>query len=50
MNRANLFFKVEIELDDDEDPERIGEAICRQIAKIYGVRRAELSNFTTDGE
>jgi hypothetical protein len=50
MNRANLFLKVEIELDDDEDPERTGEEICRQIAKIYGVRRAEVSSFTTDGE
>jgi hypothetical protein len=46
MNRTNLFFKVEIEHDDEEQPERLGEQICRQLMKIYGVRAAELSSFT----
>ncbi len=49
MNRANLFLQIEFEPDEDEKPERIGEEICRQIAKIYGVRRAELSSVTTCG-
>jgi hypothetical protein len=47
MNRTNLFFKVEVEHDPREKPERIGDEICRQILKVYGVRQAELSNFTT---
>ncbi len=47
MSRTNLFFKVEVEHDGDEPPERIGEHICRQLLKLYGVRDAELSNFTT---
>ncbi len=46
MRRTNLFFKVEVEHDDDERPERIGEEICRQLTKLYGVRAAELTNFT----
>ena len=46
MNRTNLFFKVEIEHDSEEKPERIGDEICRRLLKLYGVRSAELSNFT----
>ena len=47
MNRTNLFFKVEVEHDPGEKPERIGDENCRQILKVYGVRQAELSNFTS---
>ena len=46
MKRTNLFFKVEIEHDADERPERLGEEIRRQLAKHYGVRLAELSSVT----
>jgi hypothetical protein len=46
MKRTNLFFKVELEHDSDERPERIGEEIRRQLLKYYGVRDAELTNFT----
>jgi hypothetical protein len=46
MKRTNLFFKVELEHDADERPERIGEEIRRQLLKYYGVRHAELTNFT----
>jgi hypothetical protein len=46
MNRTNLFFKVELEHDPEEKPERIGNEICRQLLKLYGVRSAELSNIT----
>lgn len=46
MARTNLFFKVEIEHDPEETPQRLGEQICRQLMKFYGVREAELSNFT----
>jgi hypothetical protein len=47
MSRTNLFFKVEIEHDPDEKPERIGDQIRRQLMKVYGVRDVELSNYTT---
>lgn len=46
MSKTNLFFKVELEHDNDDPPERIGEEIRRQLLKLYGVQSAELSNFT----
>jgi len=46
MHRTNLFFKVEIEHDEEEQPERLGNEICRQLLKVYGVRSAELASFT----
>ena len=46
MIRTNLFFKVEVEHDRDEQPERLGREICRLIMRFYGVREAELTNFT----
>lgn len=46
MSRTNLFFKVELEHPRDEKPERVGEEILRRIEKMYGVRRAELTNLT----
>jgi hypothetical protein len=46
MIRTNLFFKVEIEHDPDEPPDRLGREICRQIMKFYGVREAELTHST----
>jgi len=47
MKRTNLFFKVEIEHDADERPERLGEEIRRQLSKFYGVRDVEMTNFTS---
>ncbi|MGO4879613.1 MAG: hypothetical protein ACLP59_02185 [Bryobacteraceae bacterium] len=46
MQRTNLFFKVVVEHDEEDRPERLGSDICRQIVKIYGVRSAELTSFT----
>ena len=46
MAVTNLFIKVEIEHDDEENPQKLGAEICRQILKVYGVRSAEVSNFT----
>ena len=45
MSRTNLFFKVEVEHDPDEIPERIGDEIRRTLIRLYGVRDVELSNF-----
>jgi len=46
MIRTNLFFKVEMEHDEEEQPEKLGAEICRQLLKFYGVRSAELSSVT----
>ena len=45
MRRTRLFFTVEVEHDRDEQPERIGDEIRRQLLKLYGVRDVELSNY-----
>ena len=45
MTVSCLFFKVEVEHDSEEPPERIAGEICRQIERVYGVRMAELSSF-----
>jgi hypothetical protein len=48
--RAHLFLKVEIEYGEDEDPEKIGEEISRQLRKLYVVRSVELSSVVTQPE
>jgi hypothetical protein len=47
MSRSNLFLKVEVEHAPEEAPQKLGEEICRQLLKIYGIRQAELSSFYT---
>jgi len=44
MQRVDLYIKVQVEIDDDEKPERVAGEICRQLEKLYVVRSAELSN------
>lgn len=50
MAVTHLFIKVEIEHDQEESPRKLGAEICRQILKVYGVRSAEVSNFTAAEE
>ncbi len=45
MHRVDLYIKVEIELEDEETPERVAKEICRQVEKMYVVRSAELSSL-----
>ena len=45
MARTDVYLKVEIEIDDKEQPERLATEICRQIRKVYGVRSAEVSSI-----
>jgi hypothetical protein len=44
--RTNLFFKVEVEHDSSESPERLGGEIRRQLLKLYAVRDVELASVT----
>ena len=50
MVRTHLFFKVEVEHDKDEDPEKIGVEIERLLRKLYVVRSVELSSVVTQPE
>jgi hypothetical protein len=45
MARADLYLKVELDLDDREKPERLAAEIVRTIRKLYGVRAAEVSSL-----
>ena len=45
MARADLYVKVELDLNEDEKPERTAAEICRMIRKLYGVRTAEVSSL-----
>ena len=47
MKRVDLYIKVEVNLDEEEKVDRVASEICRQIEKIYVVRKAELSNAVT---
>jgi len=48
--RSDLYFKVDVEHEPDDDLAALGAEIARQIQKVYGVRRAELSHFTISEE
>jgi hypothetical protein len=50
MVRTHLFFKVEVEHDEDESPEKIGDQIERQLRKLYAVRSVELSSVVAEPE
>jgi len=50
MSRTNFYFKVELEHEPEDPPERLANEILRQVTKIYGVREAELASFTTVDE
>ena len=45
MRRTDIYIKVELDIDENEKPERLAGEICRMIRKIYGVRAAEVSNM-----
>ncbi len=46
MERVDLYIKVTVDLDEDEQPERVAAELCRQLEKQYVVRAAELSSIT----
>jgi hypothetical protein len=45
MPRTDLYIKVELDLNDKERPDRVAGEICRLLAKVYGVRSAEVTNM-----
>jgi hypothetical protein len=44
MHRTDLYIKVELVLDEKEQPERVAAEICRAVKRIYGVRNCEVSS------
>jgi hypothetical protein len=47
MPRTDLYLKVVVDHDAEDEPEKLAGEICRLIQKTYGVRSAELSSFVT---
>ena len=45
MARTDLYIKVELDLNEKETPDRVAGEICRQLAKVYGVRSAEVTSM-----
>ena len=45
MRRIDLYLKMELDLDENEMPERLAAEICRVIRRVYGVRNAEVSSI-----
>jgi hypothetical protein len=45
MKAIDVYLKVELDLPEDENPQRFAEELCRILRKTYGVRRAEVSNL-----
>ena len=49
MPRTDLYIKVVVDHEPEDEPVRLAAEICRQIEKVYGVRTAELTNYLTRG-
>ena len=45
MPRADLYLKIELDIDEDEKPEKLASEICRMIRKVYGVLTADVSSL-----
>jgi hypothetical protein len=45
VKRLDLYFKVEVDLSEGEDPKKLSEEIIRVLKKVYGVRRADLDSM-----
>ncbi len=45
MKRVDIYVKVEVEMEEDEQPDKVAEEICRQVEKMYIVRNAEPSHI-----
>ena len=50
MARFDFFIKIEADVNDREKPERLADEICRRIQKLYGVRKAEVTNYVNKDE
>jgi hypothetical protein len=50
MRNIDVYLKLELGLPEDETPERFAEELCRMLKKVYGVRRAEVTNLISRSE
>jgi hypothetical protein len=45
MPRTDVYLKVELDLGEQEDVERVAREIIRTIKRVYSVRNAEVSSI-----
>lgn len=45
MQRLDIYLKVELELDNSEQPQRVARELERILSKHYGVRLVETTNI-----
>ena len=45
MPKVELYLKIELDLDTDENPEKIAQEVCKQVRKVYSVRAADVSSI-----
>jgi hypothetical protein len=50
MKSIDVYLKVEVDLADGETEERVTNEMVRTLEKMYGVRRAEVTNVVAQGE
>ena len=46
--RSNVYIKVVVEHNKEEQAQDLGEELCRQLMKIYAVRTAEVSSVSDE--
>lgn len=45
MKSIDVYIKVQADLNETEHPIQFAEELCRLLTKVYGVRKAEISNI-----
>lgn len=45
--RTDVYLKIVVEHNPPDTPQKIAAELCRQVAKVYGVRKAEISNLVS---
>ncbi len=45
--RTDVYLKIVVEHDPPDTPQKIAAEICRQVEKVYSVRRAEISSIVS---
>jgi hypothetical protein len=50
MKSIDVYLKVEVDLADGETEERVMKEMVRTLERMYGVRRAEVTNVVAQGE
>ncbi len=49
MPRTDIYLKVEVDHEREENPETLAAELVRQLKKVYVVRSAEMTNFVRRG-